>query len=560
MSEQSPRMAWTFPSREDDPWWDAFNDFVRAVDGSGFAHREDRSIIWSGGGTISWDVTTATFAWTGTINIYSPMSAKLMQIEAGSIGGALDPWADGEVVYVNLTRLALVNVAKSLVKANALPSDDDAMAFGVRIGDTIYLRTGISLGDGDTAEGVAPVPGGGSALEVEDEGVSVDPDVSVMDFVGAGVTATQTAPGEVEINIPGGAADKYTAKFIVGNGPAGDTLAECHFLDPGDGSGIVAAIAAAQSAGYPYPDVYVRPGTYNLGLGGPPPTGMITIPSGIRVRGAGRQCVQVITADGTLGSNPHAFRLQEDAELFDVKVLAIPPADFAQTSTPSIVTVDSIGHVERVEVEFEDYWNFILEPYFANTFAAFSCLGMGSGTRARFVECFAKKVPYSGALSFLPWGFDIGGDILDRCYVEGGGDTCIGVAAGGIVSKCIIENDVTPYVICIDVSFGAGAQIVANKIVAQFAGGNGSKGIRLIGADSCTVQGNELEATMGSAGADAIEVAQSDDCSVVGNVGRGFVDAISLNAFADDNVVGFNNFAGALYTDLGVGNDLAHNK
>lgn len=203
MAEQSPRMEWAFPSREDDPWYDAFRDFVIAVDGSGFAHREDRSIIWSGGGTVSWDLATQTFAWTDWINIFSPMSGKLMRIEAGSI----TDWAEGEIVYVSLTRLALENVTKAFSKATAMPSNDDVMAFGFRINDTIFLRTGISLGDGDTAAGIAPVPGGG--LATEDEGASVDPATTTMDFVGGNITATQTAPGRVQVAVTGGAASPF---------------------------------------------------------------------------------------------------------------------------------------------------------------------------------------------------------------------------------------------------------------------------------------------------------------------------------------------------------------
>lgn len=46
--------------------------------------------------------------------------------------------------------------------------------------------------------------GGGSALEIEEEGVSVDVAVSKINFVGASVTASQTAPGEVEVDVSGG--------------------------------------------------------------------------------------------------------------------------------------------------------------------------------------------------------------------------------------------------------------------------------------------------------------------------------------------------------------------
>jgi hypothetical protein len=175
-------MAWVYPSREDDPWYDGFQSFVLAVDGSGYAHREDRSLIWAGGGTLSWALGTQTFAWTDTINVYSPMGAKLLQIPAGSITG----WADGEVVYVELTRLPLVNVSKVLTKAATLPSTDDVMAVAVRIGDIIYLRTGISLEDGSTSEGISPVPGGGGGGYVDIGGTYsyVEAAVPVEEVVG----------------------------------------------------------------------------------------------------------------------------------------------------------------------------------------------------------------------------------------------------------------------------------------------------------------------------------------------------------------------------------------
>jgi len=45
--------------------------------------------------------------------------------------------------------------------------------------------------------------GGGSPLAVEDESILIDADTVVMDFVGTGVTTTQTAAGEVQVTIPG---------------------------------------------------------------------------------------------------------------------------------------------------------------------------------------------------------------------------------------------------------------------------------------------------------------------------------------------------------------------
>ena len=160
MTLSSPRMQWPYPARDDDPWYDYFSEFVLALDASGYAHREDRSLIWAGGGTLSWDLATETFAWTDTINVYSPIGSRLLQVAAGSVAD----WAVGEVVYLTLTRQPLQNLSASLVKNNQLPSTDNTVAVGVRIGDAIFLQTGISLGDGDTAEGISPVPGAGGGV------------------------------------------------------------------------------------------------------------------------------------------------------------------------------------------------------------------------------------------------------------------------------------------------------------------------------------------------------------------------------------------------------------
>lgn len=62
-----------------------------------------------------------------------------------------------------------------------------------------------------------------------------------------------------------GGADLHTAKFIVGNELAGDTAEMCHFLDPGDGTGLALAVAAAVTANAPA-DIWLRSGTYDLSL------------------------------------------------------------------------------------------------------------------------------------------------------------------------------------------------------------------------------------------------------------------------------------------------------
>lgn len=75
-------------------------------------------------------------------------------------------------------------------------------------------------------------------------------------------TSTEDGSGGVS-------AAPRTAKFIVGNALNGDTLDVCDFLDPGNCTGIAAALAAATALGAGC-DIYLRPGTYDTTAAGAP--------------------------------------------------------------------------------------------------------------------------------------------------------------------------------------------------------------------------------------------------------------------------------------------------
>lgn len=89
----------------------------------------------------------------------------------------------------------------------------------------------------------------------------------------------------------GGGTDRFAPKYLVGNVPAGDSNVPyssdgfTYFPDLlGNGAAIEAALTAA--GGF-CGDVWIRPGTYNLGLPGSPGTMPLQIPSGVRVYGSG---------------------------------------------------------------------------------------------------------------------------------------------------------------------------------------------------------------------------------------------------------------------------------
>lgn len=82
--------------------------------------------------------------------------------------------------------------------------------------------------------------------------------------------------------------DHFAPRWLVGNTPAGDpAIAQAspfeYIPDPGDGSGIALAVAAANLAGGG--DIWIRPGLYDLGAGAT--VGFVVTASGVTIRGAG---------------------------------------------------------------------------------------------------------------------------------------------------------------------------------------------------------------------------------------------------------------------------------
>lgn len=160
MPDTTPRMAHPIPSREMDPWYDAFVDFANALDSSEYAYREDRNAIFSGGGTLAWNATTGVLSWDANISILAAVTGYLWQIPAGS--DVIDS-AEGIIFYVTLDRGPGSNSNVAIATANKLGSisPDNVMVIAVRIGTTLYFRTGLVLEDGATATGIMPGGGGG---------------------------------------------------------------------------------------------------------------------------------------------------------------------------------------------------------------------------------------------------------------------------------------------------------------------------------------------------------------------------------------------------------------
>jgi hypothetical protein len=80
------------------------------------------------------------------------------------------------------------------------------------------------IGNGTAEDPLVAVGGGGGAISVEEEGVEVTPIATTLNFTGAGVTASLTSPGVVEVNVPGGGGAVGTLQEVtdLGNSTTND--------------------------------------------------------------------------------------------------------------------------------------------------------------------------------------------------------------------------------------------------------------------------------------------------------------------------------------------------
>lgn len=156
MPEFSPRMNWPFPSREEDPWWDKFVAFVRSTDASSFAAREDRNLIMSGGGTLTWDAGSLT--WTEPFRVFSPSTGFFTLITANTLAVA-----DGQVIRAEIVRHPGQNNSVAAEVAAFAQNTDNSVVIGLRRGDYFYFRTGQAIAAGTSIDSDDFFTGGGGA-------------------------------------------------------------------------------------------------------------------------------------------------------------------------------------------------------------------------------------------------------------------------------------------------------------------------------------------------------------------------------------------------------------
>ena len=139
------KMLWPYPAKDTDPWFENFESMVTAMDSSGYAAREDRNLLLSEGGLVSFTASSGLLAWDASIVLLSPISPFKLTLPAGSV-----TLLDGERLYVNVTRAPSSSASLSSYVAAQVPNTNDAMLLAVRSGSDVYFKNGSRVADGDS--------------------------------------------------------------------------------------------------------------------------------------------------------------------------------------------------------------------------------------------------------------------------------------------------------------------------------------------------------------------------------------------------------------------------
>jgi hypothetical protein len=157
----SPRIHFPYPDQSSKPWDAVFEAMVDAIDASLYAEREDRNLLITAGGTISFEALTGVLTWGANIEIFAPTTGFFWVIAGpGSI-----TLADGALLFVTVPRAPQNSTTVAMQLGSVTPNEprgDDQVLIGLRRNTRVYFRDGLSIGDGESFPVFDSSAGGGA--------------------------------------------------------------------------------------------------------------------------------------------------------------------------------------------------------------------------------------------------------------------------------------------------------------------------------------------------------------------------------------------------------------
>lgn len=340
------KMQWPFPAKDRDPWFEIFEQMSIAMDSSGYASREDRSIIMAGGGDVTFDGGANTLSWTDPLDFYSTISGFRVTVAATDPTITLN---DGEILYLNITRSPTQNVSVSTATADTLPNTDDAMAIAVRVGSSVYWRHGSRVNSGETVN-IFGVPGTQDQGDTYERhatfgvanGTSSDEATLGRVMIGGsliGLSAEITDPvtgGDVVVNVKINGVTELTVTLDTLS-PSLKQISSAPGVNPvGAGDQVTVEFIAT---GYLNGSALDAGLTIDVGLS----TGVLLPPAGIPDASSSTKGVSFLSVDPVIPTTPIAVG-DNDPRIFDSRRIVraiVQPADgsdFLVTISPAIST------------------------------------------------------------------------------------------------------------------------------------------------------------------------------------------------------------------------------
>ena len=354
----------------------------------------------------------------------------------------------------------------------------------------------------------------------------------------------------VEAGGGGGGSAPRPYTVIVGNALAGDTLANCDILDPGDCSTFAAALGSVSGPGGG--SVFIRDGNYNVG---PAVAVPFVFPSGVAVIGSGsRSCIvtgrqtdrRIFIAGGLLQgitvtvptATPGAASglypvVVNGGSLDDVQVLALGlnPADLTDTiiALVRVTNANARSFIRNVAIQSVSRLN-------AGNPTPLQALIIIGGTQLQITapQIFGadQGVVFIGGLQHTINGGSVGNTVERGIEINGGTQ----IAVAGVAVDVDSSTWGNP---------NWGLLVDGNAKRCTFTG--------------CTVNqvGVGLAVLLSSSGASATGNHAITGCALNGDLGNLF--QVELSALEAGSTVVGNTIPGGAVNDLGVLNEVAHN-
>jgi hypothetical protein len=348
--------------------------------------------------------------------------------------------------------------------------------------------------------------------------------------------------------------DRFAPKYLVGNTSNGDSAVPYlqdgfqYIPDPGDGSGILAALTAL-----PPGDVWIRPGVYNMSTGGLP------IPPNVRVSGAGNETVLVYNVPKD-ASGP-LFLLQNGSDLRDMRIEVFD----AQDTTIGQGVIEALSvfgtavqcYCSRVDV--------LLNRSPASTSTVLSVFyvpqpGQGSVTLDA-ERCSVTMV--GNAQGVLSGWLGEGSLRLDRCVASGGGRAVFIDAGGTAVNVSLDQCEFSSFQDVGIVVLGGRSRI--QGCLVQSASASNPTGVFFKDGDfapaQVAVSASRVEVPCLSQGSNIAGYFDVTFGQVVGSWFRGSQGIVSANPSGRGVTVGFNHAIAQAGQQIvfQVNDEVAHN-